>query len=298
MQLMGTVSWGWIAEQLKQQGVTWPSRALRHYEHSADGIRLLEWRWKAYQLATTTDLGKRYEHCAMSVAIPVGYAPPQSCLLSIYCLCQSITRASAEGSTTWLYPTLLFSNLTFTCQATNARAGRFKDGRIYWQDVPSFIEEDLNRQSLPVASWEWHKTKITLITSLLSEMKVGAFDPSDYREPWSSSSPLARVLEKLGPILGTVRWNITFLNVFSVSSCFPPQITGNLLLLSILRSDFHWLHSYPFSSQRKFLNRLSGTIRYDVKNWSNTLKNGAQSFFKLYSKYCQSFWIVSKKILS
>ena len=29
------------------------------------------------------------------------------------------------------------------------------------------------------------------------------------------------------------------MNVFSVSSYFPPQIIGNLLLFSILKSDFH-----------------------------------------------------------
>ena len=56
------------------------------------------------------------------------------------------------------------------------------------------------------------------------------------------------------------------LNMFSVSSCFPPQITGNVLSFSIVKSDFHQLYSYLFLSQLRFLSSLSGTIRYGVKN--------------------------------
>ena len=48
---------------------------------------------------------------------------------------------------------------------------KIKDGRIYWQDVPRFTEEDLSRQSLASAFREWHKTKITLITSLYQKWK-------------------------------------------------------------------------------------------------------------------------------
>ena len=46
--------------------------------------------------------------------------------------------------------------------------------------------------------------------SLLLEMKVFVFDPSNYREPWSSSSSSARVLEKIGPVLARARRILLF----------------------------------------------------------------------------------------
>ena len=175
-------------------------------------IRLFEWRWKAYQPEMRTDLGIRYEYCPVSVAITVDYALSQSCLLSICYLYQSITQASTEGSTHWLYPTLFFSNSTFTRTLTNAHAGRFKDGRIYWwTSQVSRMKTWADNLLLQLPENDTRPRELLIITSLLSETEVCTFDLSDHREPWSSGYSLARVLEKIGPILGRVRWNIAFL---------------------------------------------------------------------------------------
>ena len=46
---------------------------------------------------------------------------------------------------------------------------------------------------------------------------------------------------------------------------FSPVTTGNLLMFSILKSDFHLCQSYSVLSQWKFLKGLNVLIRYNVK---------------------------------